>query len=478
MDLSSIRQLLSIRDIRNAAMGTVVVFGGMFLAGLTLLAHRMNNPRIAGIAAGLSLVFVLIILIFVVPPLARSASKEASQLNLPFDFTLGGGIVAGLIAIVGFSAWNTGNNLLFIVFSFLVAAMFVGFIGGSISLKRLDVKMRFPETIFAGEETPIFVSVNNRKRWFSGNSVVAEVRGTERSESIAASELRKLLPGSIAERLSKPPIVRRTLEYFVHVPRNSTVETRAIHIFEKRGRLVIRDFEVSTKFPFAFFRHRRRLPAKETELIVLPKIEPHWPDTVDLQLDAGKLVANMRGSGQELLALREYHFNDDMRRVDWKATAKTGNIIVREFSAENDKKVTILFDLRLPEGRRGRLPLRSKIEAEQSGRDLLHSEKFERGVSRTASLIAHFTEDQAEIRLVIGSEVGEYGIGVRHLHESLRRLAMIEPAYIKRDEPGNLPPEVSGLFEEIEKSHNFIVSALGESVFPAELTQEANFVRF
>ncbi len=478
MDLNSLRQLFSVRDIRNAAMGTAVVVGGLGLAGLTVVAHRMNEPRLAGISAGISLVFILIILIFVVPPLAKSASREASQLNLPFDLTLGGGIMFGLVAIVGFSAWNTGNNLLFLVFSFMVAAMVVGLIAGSISLKKLDVKMRFPETIFAGEETQVFVSVQNRKRIFSSYSVVAEVRGTERSESVAAGELRRLLPARIAEPLAKPPIIRRTLEYFVNVPRSSTVEARAIHIFDRRGRFLIKDFEVSSKYPFAFFRHRRRLPAMETELVVLPSFEQFRPDSVDLHLDAGKLVASKRGSGQELLTLREYQINDDIRRVDWKATARSGNIIVREFAAEDDKLITIFFDTRMPAGRRNRLPLRTLIEAEQKGRDLTHSERFERGISQAASLLAHFTEEQAEIRLIIGSAIGEYGMGNRHLYESLRRIAIIEPEYIDPKGSNEVADDVVELFGEAEFSHNFVVSSLKSSMFAEKMLNDANFVRF
>src|SRR5687768_3383797 len=112
MKLNVVRQLFSLRDLRNAALGAVVVLGGLGLSGLTLYAHQSGNIRLAGIAAGVSLVFVLLILIFVVPPLARNASREASQMNLPFEFTTGGAIMLGLILIVGFSAWNTGNNLL------------------------------------------------------------------------------------------------------------------------------------------------------------------------------------------------------------------------------------------------------------------------------------------------------------------------------------------------------------------------------
>ena len=200
MNFQNLRQLFGLRDLRNAALGLFVVIGGLGLALLTYWAHQQNNTKLAGIAAGISLIFVVLILIFVVPPLARSASSEASQLNLPFELTVGGAIIFGLIVIVGFSAWNTGNNLLFLVLSFLVAAMIVGLFVGSFCLRRLDIKMRFPETIFAGEPTPILVSLNNRKRIFPTFSVVTEVRGKERDKSIILDDLKKILPERWAEK--------------------------------------------------------------------------------------------------------------------------------------------------------------------------------------------------------------------------------------------------------------------------------------
>ena len=304
VELRRLTQLFGTRDLRNAAVGTFVVVGGLALAGLTFYAHRIGEPRIAGVAAVASLVFVLLILIFVVPPLAKNASREASQMNLPFEFTAAGAIVLGLVAIIGFSAWNTGNNLLFLILSFLFAAFVIAFFAGGYTLKKLDVKMRFPETIFAGEETHIFVSLTNRKRLLPSYSVVAEVRGKTREESVAADEIRAILPRMVADKFSKPPVIRRTLDYFVHVPRNRTIETRTEHVFNERGRFVIKDFELSTRFPFGFFRHRRRLPAKETELIVFPKFEPIRHTLGDSPLDAGRLESTRRGLGQDLYALR------------------------------------------------------------------------------------------------------------------------------------------------------------------------------
>ena len=463
------------RDLRNAAVGTVVVLGGLTLAGITLFAHWIGEPRVAGFAAIVSLIFVLLILIFVVPPLARNAGREASQMNLPFEFTAGGAMILGLVVIVGFSAWNTGNNLLFLILSFIFAAIAVAFFVGSFTLKKLDVKMRFPETIFAGEETHIFVSLTNRKILFPSFSVVAEVRGREREESVAGQEIREILPAWVADRLSRPPIIRRTLDHFVHIPRNQTIETKTSHVFSRRGRLVIKDFEISTKFPFGFFRHRRRLPARETELIVFPNFEPIRHELDDLALETGNQEAMHRGVGQDLYALREYRPNDDLRRVDWKATARTTQLTVREFSAEDDKRVNIILDTRMPSSSRGQHKLRDVIDAEQRGDNLLRPERFEKGVSIAAALMSYFTNEQAEIRLIIDGEAGEFGIGSRHLHDSFKRLAVVEPKFVPDADVGSsaVLPEI---VDNEEKSHNFLVTAVREADLDPEFARVSRVV--
>jgi uncharacterized protein (DUF58 family) len=400
---------------------------------------------------------VLLIFIFVVPPLARNASREASQMNLPFEFTAGGAMMLGLAAIVGFSAWNTGNNLLFLILSFLFAAMIVSFLAGGYTLKKLDVKMRFPETIFAGEETHILVSLTNRKRLVPSYSVVAEVRGKEREESAASDEIREILPKFIADRLSRPPLIRRTLDHFIRIPRNESIETRSSHIFPSRGKFVIKDFEISTKFPFGFFRHRRRLPARETELVVFPNFEPISQALDDLTLETGRLEATHRGLGQDLYAMREYRPMDDLRRVDWKATARSTQLTVREFSAEDDKRINIILNTRVPSSFRGELKLRDVLEAEQKGTNIQRPVRFENGVSAAAALLSYFTMEQAEIRLIIDDESGEFGVGSRHLHDSLKRLAVVEPHFSDNGTEGSV--NLTEVSEADDNSHTFLVTA-------------------
>jgi len=478
MNLRKLAQLFSLRDIRNGILGLSVVVGGLSLALATIYAHRSEKFQLAGWLAGASLVFVLLIVVFVVPPLARSAGTEASQMNLPFEFTVGGALILVLIVIVGFLAWQSGNNLLFLILSFLASSLVVGFIIGNFCLKKLDVKMRFPETIFVGEITPILVSLHNRKRIFPTLSVVAQVSGKEREKSILFNEIKEILPEKWADKITRPPIIKHTLDYFLHIPRRQTVENKAEHIFKKRGRFIIKDFELTTKFPFGFFRHRRRLPAQEAEIIIFPKLAPVDDAAIDLPIEIGKLITNKKGLGQDLLGMRDYQPLDDLRRVDWKATARTRRLIVREFSAEDDRRVTVIFDTRLQsDGNDVKLSLREKIEAEQKGGTASPvTERFEKGVSQTASLLAHFTERQAEIRLIIDDVIGEFGIGGIHLNENLKRLALVDPNY---NESAQLPFEtLEDVLFERKNSYTFFITAERKENLPDELIQEAKIVNF
>lgn len=461
MDFRQLFQFLNLRDFRNALLGFFTVVGGVSLAALTVWSHRTGNVQLAGTAAAASLVFVLLILIFVVPPLARNASEEAAQMNLPFDFTLGGAFMLGLILIVGFSAWNTGNNLLFLVLSILVAAVAVSFVLGSACVKKLDVKMRFPETVFAREKTPILLSINNRKKIFPTFSVMLEVRGTERERSRLTEDAAAVLPRKIAERITRPAVVKHTLDYFMFVPRNGTVESQTEKLFEHRGRFIIRDFELSTRFPFGFFRQRRRLSASQAELVVFPEPMDVSTELRDLALEAGQVVGNRKGSGSDLLSLRVYEANDDLRRVDWKATARTSSLMVREYSAEDDKRVTIVIDTRVPRDKQSeKKTLRQRIDEERSGKPRTpESARFEQGLSKACGLLLQFNAEQAETRLVIDGEAGEYGVGRVHLNENLRRLAIAEPRFVDEPAGDDCLVDSESILSGHDRSHVFMLAA-------------------
>jgi uncharacterized protein (DUF58 family) len=395
---SSIPHPSSFRYWRNAILGTLLVITGLLVAVLTLFARRLGEPELARSGAIASLIFVVLILLLVVPPLTRSALAEISRIDFPIEATKGGLIFVVMVVVVGFAAWNTGNNLLFMVLSLLISTMFVSWAAARAMLRDLTVSARFPDHIFAGEKTDVLVTLRNNKRLLPSFSVMVEARGPRR------------IHGDDAKR-DDPKFRNRPLAYFVYVPNRASAEQSVEQLFPKRGRLLVNGFELSTRFPFGFFRHRRRLRARDVDIVVYPKPEPVADELHLLPLFGGRLESSRRGAGHDLFSLRDYHQHDDLRHINWKATARTQRLTVREFTAEDERRITIAFDTRLT----------PDIDEEN------FRIRFERGVTQSASLVKHFIDERAEVRLLLDAESGRFGSGPEHLYECLRRLALIEP---------------------------------------------------
>ncbi|HKV36180.1 MAG TPA: DUF58 domain-containing protein [Pyrinomonadaceae bacterium] len=377
-------------------LGTLLVLAGLGAAIVTVVARRSDNPALAGVAAILSLLIALLLTIFIVPPLARSARVEVSNFDFPFEPTSGGGVFLVIIIVVGFAAWNTGNNLLFLVFSLLCSTLFVGWIAARVSLRDLTVSARFPDHIFAAEPAPVIVTVRNTKRLLPSFSIFVEARGPSSEPQEQASPRRRY--------------AKRLLAYFSYVPHRASAEQRVEQLFPKRGHVLIDGFELSTRFPFGFFRRRRRLRARNVDIIVYPKPEVISDKLHLLPMYAGRIPSLRRGAGHDLFSMRDYQPQDDLRHIDWKATARSRRLTVREFASEDERRITIVLDTRL--GGEPNEELR---------------QRFEKGVVQTASLLKHFIEERAEVRLVLGDEVGPFGSGMEQLYRCLRRLALVVP---------------------------------------------------
>src|ERR1700752_619690 len=83
-------------------LGTLLVLAGLASALVTVFARQQNQNGLAGAAALLSLVIALLLTIFIVPPLARSARLEVANWDPPFEPTSGGGVFFVIIVVVGF----------------------------------------------------------------------------------------------------------------------------------------------------------------------------------------------------------------------------------------------------------------------------------------------------------------------------------------------------------------------------------------
>ena len=69
------------------------------------------------------------------------------------------------------------------------------------------------------------------------------------------------------------------------------------------------------------------------------------------QLD-GRSAVRVRGQGTEFDSLRDYVVGDDVRSIDWRATARRSSVVVRTWQPERDRRVILVLDTsRLSAGR-------------------------------------------------------------------------------------------------------------------------------
>jgi len=189
---------------------------------------------------------------------------------------------------------------------------------------------------------------------------------------------------------------------------------------------------LSTRFPFAFLTKIRRV-ADMREIIVYPPVLLARDQIELIPRIAGEIENFFRGRGNDLYRLREYMPDDSARHVDWKATAKTGSLKVREFSSEDNRKLRIVFDNPSP--------------------GMLSAKKYEEAIATAASLAWHFAKESevsfASHDSVEGSDV----------HRFLSFLATVEP---KRS---------SSVLENLKSSdqYNIIISARNRDDIPTFL---------
>ena len=160
--------------------------------------------------------------------------------------------------------------------------------------------------------------------------------------------------------------------YFPYLPARSELAADLDLNFAHRGRYRQESFSLTTRFPFAFLTKKRRV-ALTRDIVVYPTIEPADEFFKVLPLITGEFETFVRGRGSDLYRIREYMPEDSARHVDWKATAKSGALKVREFSREDERKLRIVFDNPAP--------------------DAVSRAAYERAVALAAALGWHFAEE-------------------------------------------------------------------------------------
>jgi uncharacterized protein (DUF58 family) len=400
-----------------ALLGLGLAFAAALFSSVSRAA---GNVWATFILASASLLLAALVGLVTVPYLARRVATERLRETFDYQVTRAGVVYVLVTLVIGIAALNTGNNLLYIVVAAMLAAILVSGIVSAWVLRWLELDVRLPEHVFAGRAVVGRIVLRNPRRFLPSFSIRIVPAGKRRKTPEKQWQWESAtfvfpfnrppeqqwvrLPDVRLRRVllaADPPGIFEGMAYFPYLPPKRELAADLELKFERRGRYRENSFGVATRFPFAFLTKTRHV-ALQREVLVYPKIEPSDELVEILPLVRGEWESFVQGRGSDLYRIREYLPEDSARHVDWKATAKSGSLKVREFSREDERKLCVVFDN--PEA------------------SLISEQAYERAVNLAASLAWHFTEQDADVSFVVPGHGRSKG-----LHEFLAWLAVIEP---------------------------------------------------
>jgi uncharacterized protein (DUF58 family) len=395
-----------------ALAGLALAFTAAIFSSAT---SEAGNVAATAVFASIALLLAGLVGVMTVPFLARRVVSARMRGAFHYELTREGKVYLIVILVIGIAALNTANNLLFIILAAMLAAVVVSGVASAAVLRRLELEVAVPQNAFAGRPVAVRVKLRNPRLWIPSFSVkVLAPAGKKKTRPGLEWQKTRFvfpkqqqwleLPDYTLRRKSPLPLAPEILTqpvYFTFVAPRTTAEAQVELVFPHRGQYAQDSFSLATRFPFSFLTKSRKVQL-ERELLVYPALlEP--PDFLDvLPRITGEFVSYVRGRGSELYRIREHTQQDMARYVDWKATAKTGSLKVREFAREDERQLRVVFDNPEP----------AKVSAAA----------YERAVSLAATLACHFARENVAL-----SFAGAGYRGGQDLDDFLRYLALIQP---------------------------------------------------
>ena len=443
--------------LRFIFFSSILIFGAIGAAFIAAAASSSGDYEVAALSSKIALGLALCILLYVVPRLARNVQLEYLHSRLSMNVMSAGWLFIAFILIVAIASVSTGNNLLYMVLAALMATMIISGVASRLSIGDLSVALRFPDHIFAGEPAQLEATLTNQKKFLPSFSLV--VAATDKENRSALRKTDKTPDQSIGD-----------LAHFAIVPAGAKAKASITRTFTQRGVFPVRGFTITTRFPFGFVERRRYVEANG-EVTVYPNPLPLDDFYHLLPLTHGQMESEQKGSGSDLYAIRHYTPTDHPRYVDWKATAKASKLMVREFTRDDDWRVTIALDTY--EGSREQGSEDSKKE--DAANSELRTSAFEKAVTLAASLLTHFLDEGADVRLMLSDYDSHFGRDNDHRYAMLKQLARVTPIVAEKAEDANLLQRLPALADDEFK---ILLTCAARGSIPANIWRSSHVVYF
>jgi uncharacterized protein (DUF58 family) len=230
-----------------------------------------------------------------------------------------GGVFVLFILLLQLAAFNTGENLFYMVTSGVISFFIVGWLGSGYGIRSVSLHRQAPDAVHRGDSFGSILRLTNKRRFCP--LIDISINSSQWQESVLVSWM----------------------------PVRSVVEFRAYEAMPARGVHPLPPIRVETTFPFGLLERSLTIDDRET-ILVYPRVFPLSKGLLDDLEDSGQAPKASFNDGDEFFSLREYIPGDDIRHISWKVSARLGKLIIRELEPSISRMVILVLDTRgIPE---------------------------------------------------------------------------------------------------------------------------------
>ncbi len=309
-----------------------------------------------------------------------------------FEIGFGGALYVVVASLVLGAAMYTQTNLLFWSFGLMVGGFLSSIVLPWLMLRGVTVERLSPGYGVAGQRMVLRYHLVNPRRWSPTFNLVIRERWKPLSwrQQWRAMWGVKVHDDDRPTGEDPPRLMGEPAGWVLHLGAGQVIQAEAPCWPMRRGTLNFEKVELSTTFPFGIIRRVLTfdLPG---EVLVYPRLYRmnrrvlHRLSQTD---PAGSRRLDQGGGAEEFYGLRPHRPGDSLKTIDWKHSARLGELIVREMTRPTPPRVMVLLDLSVA--------LEQNTSSADDGADTaersIQDDPIERAVSLAATLVcdAHF----------------------------------------------------------------------------------------
>jgi uncharacterized protein (DUF58 family) len=224
------------------------------------------------------------------------------------------------VGVVALIALNRGVDLLWGMAILLVTSMAAAWVLPILQLRKVRIARRqFPSSGVVGEALHISYEIEV-PGWRPRYGIEIHDRLANRADASSAAYL--------------PRVAGRKEVAFSWTP-------------QTRGCWSLEDITLESRYPLGLTTARRTVPASPHEITVYPDFVPlrSLPIQGEAHPKMARTVSRRRAGHDEFFGLKQYQPGDEARAIHWRASARLGELVLREYEHQQDRQMWIVLEL-------------------------------------------------------------------------------------------------------------------------------------